>query len=72
LPKLQQIPIRLTVNEINFAKIQKNFKIRDMHLEGWPPAWGLDEAGVEDGEVDERVGRNEEVGEQGGHHVQVT
>jgi hypothetical protein len=27
---------------------------------------------VEDGEVDERVGRHEEVGEQGGHHVQVT
>jgi hypothetical protein len=41
------------------------------YLEGRSPAWRLDQAGMEDGEVDERVGRNKEIGEQGRDNVEV-
>ena len=42
------------------------------YLECWSPAGGLGDAGVEDGEVDQGVGRHEEVGQQRGDHVQLT
>jgi hypothetical protein len=41
------------------------------YLEGRSPAGGLDQAGMEDGEIDERVGRNKEIGEQGRDNVEV-
>ena len=42
-----------------------------IHLERRPPPRLLRDGGVEDGEVDERVGGHEEVGQDGGHEVKV-
>ena len=43
-----------------------------MYLERRSPARGFGDAGVEDGEVDQAVSGHEEVGQQGGDHVQLT
>ena len=42
------------------------------YLEGRSPSGTLDERGVEAGEVNECIGCEEKVTEEGGHNVQVT
>jgi len=41
-------------------------------LERGPPSWRVGDAGVEDGEVDDGVGANEEVRKETGHQVEIS